>query len=1384
MARLLNVLGTDFLVGPQNDLIPQTAGITARPNWKLKTRVNLQAMKVRLEGGLEFGATGLAYFELELPIVARGADYVLADHARRIHASGRFHVMDRNAPPIARSTHIELDSLTLEDSQVALAVAAGGIQVWARPLNNQFPQMPFEFLEPQGHLDVNLGGAEVSAAADALQLKTFCECPGQPRAFVRVHASLPFVARVGQPIQPPTPLKFRGDAKGLPLHVEWVANTFVSGLLAEKFELHAAFRSNTLDKLELAGPNVVLATASLMTPANEMARLRTNEPLKLAIRRGRGAPASGFMVSPQQDAERRFRFADDKIRRLHGAIDSTVFEGLATATLECTLRQMDEAQPPTGAAKGLLFDYALGWLRFDSKPVMSTMRPGASFSGLQPGNQNSSGNASLWSFQGDVAAIPLLPRECVEAARAFGMDPAQHQGELNAAMAKLKMATSTARHETALRVDPGDDKPVGLDKAYVSERQVSGPLAGKLATGEHPVRALPHEVRLAYGPITINAELSTTPIGGEPERPPDYIIIWDDPGDIVCVNECVGGAPHFRMGRDDKFRIASKPAGQAPVGGKGLPLALIKLNPDLTMPELFALVDSRRKTSEPKLDLSFETPFEGDIGLVQGLPVRMRGKGWTGMLLFNCDLDLKGFAILATLVGDKPGIIRLKYVAITPEAVGGRFSVAGAAWWKNPNLALPAPPYKPNTPDPLEAAEEVRFISHSVQVAWDDTRLTQFRYKGEARFPSLFGRVKPAAPRLEILGSVNEDTQEIQFIGQLDEELEIFHRDDGLLRSVRIRRAEIRDSKGKVSLDLDGGIDLGKATFDGGGGGILDWFEGLGRSVDFSRLGINFDMPQAPDAWRNLSFSYPSFKFNLDDLHFKFFGMDNFDLKLFMIGVDWKGTDFDWSRFLAFGNVNLGKSFLLGLRFDFSALPDIALDGLERLQFDLQLGIGLNAGDWNNTIRAAISAVSFSPFKLGLLRFLEVSADSVALQPVNAKWNGQDKSIPVIAVTNARVKLLGAELFDNLSISAFTLPDGRRGFFASWVSDDPREDRWLDVKWAVIAYRAFLPEAFARQIVSLEKPDAGDGVADSLKDHVAKNSFVPKSSAAAGMDEWTFAASISLIGGGLKGRFLVQDKKYYGLVLDGVWLEEWFGYKFAISALYIKRERAAEDSFLVQVRIPGVTVGSIRFMGGVIGIEIAVNGGFMLDAGFPWLQDGGPRAWDRTFGAIMTPFQGSGGFYLARRSTVTKTGDNLDIISAGYAVQGGLGATFGGGVFTVWVRAGVYAIFEGEAHVRFADGSLEIQRLVVTGAVGILVEGAGELRFWIISATVHVIAQAEARATINVDFVTGDPIIVKLAFELSARASARACIGSGWFKVCKGISVRVSMPFYQTMRIG
>ncbi len=310
---------------------------------------------------------------------------------------------------------------------------------------------------------------------------------------------------------------------------------------------------------------------------------------------------------------------------------------------------------------------------------------------------------------------------------------------------------------------------------------------------------------------------------------------------------------------------------------------------------------------------------------------------------------------------------------------------------------------------------------------------------------------------------------------------------------------------------------------------------------------------------------------------------------------------------------------------------------------------------------------------------------------------------------------------------------------------------------------------------------AGDGTADATAPTLPAD---PIPVAPGSGSNWLIGAGISAISNLFQGRFIYDETGTVGLSLKAGFLHEWFDMDLTIAVDYARGRRREEDMFSVAITIPRLTLADIDFTGGVVALDFQVDGGFLLDLGYPW-PSGATRQWFRALGAIITPFQGSGGMYIERRNLYEKQ-DTVVHLAGGYAVQAGLGAAFGGGVFTAWVTIGLYASLDGDVYLTGTD----LVALRITGAVGVLFQGHAELNFWIISISVDVMVSAEASMTLawqakNQNLLpgvaSGGPMTLQIDFTVYASASASACIRLGFVHICRGISVTIPMRAAYTL---
>jgi len=704
----------------------------------------------------------------------------------------------------------------------------------------------------------------------------------------------------------------------------------------------------------------------------------------------------------------------------------------------------------------------------------------------------------------------------------------------------------------------------------------------------------------------------------------------------------------------------------------------------------------------------------------------------------------------------------------------------------------------------MAATQESLFRLNELDVVWQDRRLASFYANAMLRVHSFFGVQRGQPADITIIGSYDAATDAITFLGRLPSPRPLLPEppDDpgfGPIRQAYIRSASIKIIEGKTTIELDGAIDLASTDF---AGGLFQTQKG--RQIEFSSLRVTIPDPK-DKTWQGLQIGYPSIKLNFD---LPPFNLGFLAAKMNSLWVDWPDPTsgrraFDFGAIVPLKAPSFsGPSFIFDLQLDLMKLPELALKGLDRLSLDFYIGLGL--GDAGGGLRrwlpgnlsVGLRALGFDKLHLDLLRFLEITADSVKFDSVDqTDSSGAVTHVPCLALQNVAIKILGRTIISNLTAYLFSQPDGQACFAifsAQKVTAGP-----ITVRWVMVGHNISLDKNLA--ITMMEVGASADGAdADLVKaidDANSKKNFKPGTEVNQG--RWIFAAAFSFAGL-LDGKFLFQDQAYYGIALGGGIFKEWFGYDFAISVLYIKGRDPGQDAFVISLRVPQITLPAFDFMGGELSLTIALNGSFVLDIGFPHLNLNGSRQWERALGAIVTPYQGSGGFYIQKytvfvpvKPQATDKESGL-LISAGYAVQIGLGGSFGGGVFTAWVTAGIFFIVEGSVYLR--NGNIAALRLA--GAVGIVIRGGARLNFWIISVSIEIMLSAEARAVLawsampeEYKLIGGDdsvgPNKVQLTLDLTlyASASAEACIGGGWFRLCKSISVSIPLRYQMALEL-
>lgn len=1078
------------------------------------------------------------------------------------------------------------------------------------------------------------------------------------------------------------------------------------------------------------------------------------EPIPLVIRlmnEGDGnqsVPRPGcFLVAAKDGMRRQAVRSQNAVWNMHGVAPKIEWVGVSSGYLICDPLYSDKDPQPNPKdfptiSPALFFNYTIPWLELNS-PTLTHPKAGDSY---RPDAEQ--GTSSIWDFSNDKvsAGTPILPNAILDKAGILADNFRYHI--LDRKVSELRHRLASARHASNMR-----EMPISSAQQLQIQRLFQHPPSESfflsLSGTENTIRLKTYEVIRIFGPIKVRIPVY-------PELPIDYVVIATaDKFDTF----------NFPLDRAiESLTVSTKPTGINGVCG------IVKLGSSVTLKQILQ-------------NLSWEPKVIEKLGID---PTVLDDAGWVGVVMFKVKLDFSDFAILEKLVKDD--VLVLDYVAVSPAKTkdGEDFSVSGRVKWVNTNTSM----------DDSSREKEVQFQVKKVDIAWIDRGLRQFHVDSTLTFAGIFGLLTPKGekrPEFQIIGSYSElnGKSVFRFLGQSSDPIPLLPQIDsdtwfGPFEQVFIERAEITESGGDVAIQLDGTVKLHSVPLPNLEKGI---HAESGQSASFRGLGIRIPGPNNAGQW--LSISYPSLKFDAKLPQFKFFGIDALDLKVRSIGLDWEGA-FPWTSLVPIGREledRLGKAFLMDVRLSLMKLPELFARSLQGLSFDLSMGfgVGTDADPYFNDSRfnVGLTAVGFEKLHIDLMRFLEIKADELKL---GVKDFGGADQVPTLELVNATVSILGHPVIQNLTAMFFATKSGKTGFLAYIVSKT--EVSFIDVKWVLIGQNVALPTKLAKDILSIAPASNQDEISEGIRSAVDDKSLY------LGTDglqaEWLFAAGLSVASGVFDGKFLFHDGRHYGMSLQGTMLEEWFGYDLAISVLYEKGNRPSEDRLFLSFTVPKVAIGNFNFMGGVIDLGVVMNGGFLIDVGFPHLlTNNNGRAWDRALGAIVTPFQGSGGLYLRKEVAIVENGDVVSLMG-GYALQAGLGASFGGGVFTAWVTAGLFVIAEG--HFAFKKENFnELDGLRLVGAVGILVRGHAALDWWVISVNVDVRAEAEARLLLawgtdpldpRQELPPENPVTVNLEFVLTASASAEACIGSGPFKLCKGISVSVPMYFNQPLKLG
>lgn len=1139
--------------------------------------------------------------------------------------------------------------------------------------------------------------------------------------------------------------------------------------------------------------------------------------LPLAFRLGRLAPNeiwSSALVRPgelQGLLRLNGKSASGKVLPIHGMIPAAQVvpkEGqpaiLVCSDLQGGAAELDQSIP-NGEWRdtGMRLLQTRPWLRFQDAEFRHP-RPGDAYPGAKPLTFVPNGSS------GGLPAIAPL-------AWVQGMKTGVANAEVDSSYRKMALQTLKGRHETGL-ADESGATPTILRVLPTPGVLTKEPLGQKtslsLLAHDKDLSLLAPGTAIACAPATpLKLKVKTPAQDGAfeygvcwPTRanlPAQMAVVADDTWTDLLLGPIDASAP-IGVARilEDKKRSDALPLAIVKVGReRGLEAILKEIGEQVPGGATYAnarnrLVASIRKTDPDLLDAN-----------------------WVGVLVTQVALDFSQFTALEQTIplgnGNSP---RLEFLAVAPrqpppgDTSDRRVSVSAAVAWESEKVTTPP---KPAYPEPQN---EVSFWPTKLDIRFRDSRMVAFRSEAVVEFRAFMGVGNTTAPnasnkQIAIIGSARRKDPkaenspfEFRFAAEAKDPIQVYPvkqgpasaEDKSFLEKAFFRRLELVDApprdgetKRRAQIRIDGDVEFRKPK-------DLDLkLQGAflskigGRLISFKDLGIDLLGSASLDP-RFLQITWPSLKFNLDVPHVELFG-NALRMKLHTFALNWtSGFNFPGFFDLGYGSNWDGSApnlFFLG-KVEFGNLPSFFARDFSN--FSLEIGLGLNFNRNGAVLtggsKFVIRGFGFDGLNFDLLSFLKVSIKKVAFGalPTSA---GHSLEGSHLSVSGATVDVLGHNIFENASGSFYSLKDGGGNGFWAYFPPKPGGSFLFFFDWGFVGQNIDFHVDIAKTLLvpppTNEPKDEADQIVQTGKVMAtawADGKIYPATTSAG--RGWTFAAGITLMDGALKGRALIQDGGFAGLSVWGEELKKWFGYDFSFCGIYRKDITPGEDYFFISTTLPGMGIGTIRFTGGTIAIEIYTSGSFMLDFGFPWPGPDGGRLWRRTLGVIITPGQASAGLYIRKRETAlvsdvpNETRKQL-VLAAGFALQWGLGATFDSGpIFRVWVRVGVYVVMEGRATLIWsgnpASPSADLVALSVLGAGGILVEGEGAINWWVISIRVYVCASAEIR--IQLEWAKGKPTTAQITAELYVSAYAEACIGGGCFKICRGIRVGLSIP--------
>lgn len=736
--------------------------------------------------------------------------------------------------------------------------------------------------------------------------------------------------------------------------------------------------------------------------------------------------------------------------------------------------------------------------------------------------------------------------------------------------------------------------------------------------------------------------------------------------------------------------------------------------------------------------------------------------GWTGLILLKpgFSIDVSGLEqLLSPFLG-----LRMQYLALTAslksEAEDPNYSsVYGAFRYSLPQTEKQV----------LEDETDVSWSLESVDIRFRDLEVRIFEIKGSLLIRKFWRTSIPEnededkSKEFKIIGRYEDASAENNSSGKPRIVLEAISKD---LIKFQVDLAFIKSALFKsVKISLEGIDSEGNAQagskFSFGGEIETDEKWELGplsisddKPIIFDKLGL----PLLADPSR-LKWDWPSIEIPITQKNPINIGFVSFQLKRFGRG-DSQVTN-GALQIAKKNNVPTGTFSWAGLDVELFKYPALSSNAGKSIGFELILGIddsGSNSGLW-------IRGLDFNNLNIELFRFLTISAKKIELFDENG--------IQGLWLREISLKILGKEIIKSFSAIIFE-QDGQRSFVG--YIEKPSDFHVLaKIDWLLFANNAYLGD-LASYLLTLSGTGNGE-----LLDAIEKQCKAGQLGGQAVAGRWGVGIGFSIIEDGLRAKMLFVDGGSLGLMIESPVLRDYFGIE-GLAIAYIKGRTPDEDHFWVEIRVPAVRAELFNFLGGVLAIEVYLNGGFELDVGFPHLIEGF-RSWKRGFGFNVGIYVGHAGFYLHYTHRANPNDSRSITVAGGFGLAVGYGKSFDFAGGKVYVEVGIelYGIIEGIIVIVSKPGSLAFNSADLKGIVGIRVYGYGEIDVWILYTRVEVEAFGESESRLL--WTRNQSSLLQYSFRFGQRFRGKCRVGKGIFSYTFSVEVQATMSFKGSINI-